>query len=43
MAGLIPPDIDSQFITVLAAQSKIIEVDEPALLTKDSKNKIQKI
>ena len=28
MAGQIPPDIGSQLITALAAQSKIIEVDE---------------
>ncbi|MGZ8914371.1 MAG: DUF5681 domain-containing protein [Methylobacter sp.] len=28
MAGQIPPDIGSQLITALAAQSKIIEIDE---------------
>ena len=28
MAGKIPPDIGSQLITALAAQSKIIEIDE---------------
>jgi hypothetical protein len=28
MAGNIPPDIGSQLITALAAQSKIIEIDE---------------
>jgi len=28
LAGQIPPDIGSQLITALAAQSKIIEVDE---------------
>jgi hypothetical protein len=28
MAGQIPPDIGSQLITALAAQAKIIEVDE---------------
>ena len=28
MKGLIPPDIGAQLITALAAQSKIVEIDE---------------
>lgn len=42
MAGMIPPDVGSQLITALAAQSKVIEIDELSRRIEALESKVQK-